>query len=163
MSYEMKCYEGEEPRIEVTDEFVERNKLSINIGTAKRIMDEESVFGFEQEVAYNYLSFEEVKPYLTEESIKNHESGKDAWRQITDVKEAAQDFLDYMVFAWMKTIGERGLSAGRSIAKLATWMRILGRDDVAEVLLDERLYAMYGRPALRMACEMLGIKCPDDL
>ena len=37
MNYEMKCLSGDEPRIEVTEEFVSKNKLSINIPEAQRI------------------------------------------------------------------------------------------------------------------------------
>jgi len=68
-----------------------------------------------------------------------------------------------MVFAWMKAFDERGISASRSIAKLGAMMRVLNRPDVADVLEDNENYSMYGRPALRKACEMLNITCPDDL
>lgn len=162
--YKQKCYSGSEPRIEVTDEFIKRNNLCINNGAAKRIMnDDEDAFGFGTEVAIDFMSFEDAREYLKEDYAKAVESGEKSWDIITDVKEATQDFLDYMVFAWSKAMDERGLSAGRSIVKLSAWMDILGRPDVAEVLNDDCLYAPYGRPAMREACEMLGISVPDYL
>lgn len=165
MSYKMKCYPGGEERILVTKEFVERNKLKIDVDAAAGIMDDkESAFGFCREVAESYLPWDSVKKYFNEEYLKKIESGEEQRSaRVTDVMEAAQDFLDYMVFAWMKADNERGLSASRSIEKLSAWMKILSRPDVAAVLDDEELYPMYGKPALRKACEMLGIKCPDYL
>ena len=159
--YEMKCCPGDEPRILVTEDFVERNKLSINKDAARAIIEIETVFGFGRKIATRFLSFEEAKDQFSDEYVKAVESGKEKFHQVVDVNEATQDFLDYMVFAWMKANDERGLSAGRSIEKLSAWMEILGRKDISDVLNDEDLYPNYGKPALRKACEMLGIQCPD--
>lgn len=160
----MKCYEGDEPRINVTDEFVAKNNFKIDLDAARKIVSDESpitdFFGFSIGVAVDYLPFEEAKKHLIEEKWPELEN---TWKPITDVYEAAQDFLDYMVFAWMKAMDERGLSASRSVVKLAAWMHILSRPDVADILMDDGLYDPYGRPALRKACEVLGITFPDYL
>lgn len=100
---------------------------------------------------------------LDDEHKAKFDSGEETHEPITDVYEASQDFLDYMVFSWMKAMDERSLSACRSIAKLAAWMRVLNRPDVAEALTDSDSYGEYGRPASRRACEMLGIDAPADL
>ena len=163
-TYKQKFYHGDEDRILVTSEFVKQNKLQINLEVAKNIVENPaSFFCFELEVAINFLSFGDAKKYFTDEYLATVSSGKAEHHQITDVLEATQDFLDYMVFAWSKAMDERGLSASRSITKLATWMRILDRPDVAEVLENDELYNPYGRRALRKACEMLGIICPSYL
>jgi len=165
-TYKMKCFEGDEPRILVTEEFVKDNNLSINIDNVEKIMSEKEkdFFGFKTEVAIHFLPFDKVKKYYKDEFVKMVEEGKEeAPKQTTDVYEACQDFLDYMVFAWMKAMDERGHSASRSVLKLATWMRILNRTDVAEVLEDDNIYSPYGKPALIEACKMLGIKYPDYL
>jgi len=164
VEYMRKCPDGDEPRIPVNDEFIANNKLSINLEAAKACMeDTHDVFGFGFEVAANFVSFDDASPHLDADYVAEVLAGKKTWTQVTDVKEAVQDFLDYMVFAWMKAFDQRGLSAGRSISKLSAWMKCLDRPDVAEVLNDDSLYPQYGRPALRKACEMLGIKHPDDL
>lgn len=164
MDYAQKCCPGNEPRIMVTDEFVAQNRLAIIPEVAKTIMnDADDYFGFAREVAIDFLPFEDAKQYLKPEYILKVAGGATAYVQITDVKEAAQDFLDYMVFAWMKAMDERGISASRSVLKLATWMKILGRPDVANILEDDHLFAPYGRPALRKACLVLGIDCPTYL
>ena len=162
--YPMKVHEGDEPRINVTKAFVKYHKFKIDTEVANKLaFNEQDILGFEQEVAIDYVSFEAAKPHLKDEFVERVEVGKDKWIQITDVMEAVQDFLDYMVFAWMKAKDERGISAGRSIVKLATWMKILGRPDVAKVLSNPKLYKPYGKPALVEACKMLGIKYPKYL
>lgn len=162
MSYEMKCYPGDEPRIEVTEEFVKKNNFKIDFSVAKEVFnDKDDFFGFAQEVAYKFMPFEDAKYHLTKEFLEKIEKGEAKYVQITDVMEAVQDFLDYMVFAWMKANEERGISAGRSIIKLSAWMKILSRPDVADILNDDTLYAPYGKPALRKACDILGVEAPD--
>lgn len=163
MAYEMKCCAGDEPRIDVSDDFINKNKLSINEEKAVEIFSGNSFFGFDKEVAADFLSFDKVKHIYKDEYVKLVESGEKEYKQIVDIKEAAQDFLDYMVFAWMKALDERGISASRSIQKLSAWMKILGRSDIADTLDDDDLYNPYGRPALRASCDKLDISYPDDL
>ena len=160
MYYKMKCLPGYEPRINVTEEFIKNNNLAINIETAKSVLNEGDIFN--KEVAVYFLPFEVLKSYYKEHSVNTEENDED-WRQITDIKEAAQDFLDYMVFAWKKAIDEKGVSASRSIDKLSAWMRILGRTDIAEILDNDDLFYPYGRPALKKACQILGIKHSEYL
>lgn len=161
--YDMKCPPGDEPRIEVSQEFIDKNKLSINIDAALEIMEDDGFLCFGKDVAISVLEFEAAKKYIKKDCVKDVENGKKEKKVITDVMEIVQDFLDYMVFAWSKAMDERGLSAGRSIDKLSAWMNILNRPDVAAVLNDESLYDPYGRPALKQACGMLNISCPDYL
>jgi len=120
-------------------EFVERNRLMIHTDVALEIMRTGNKY--EKEVAQYFLSSE----------------------PITDVMEAGQDFLDFMVFSWMKAKDESDIQVARFIDKLSTWMRILGREDVSVVLKDDAFYAAHGRPALRKACELLGIGYPSYL
>lgn len=164
--YEMKCYAGDDPRIEVTTEFIERNKLRIDIEVARDVFEHaDDFFGFAKEVSCYFLPYDEVKSSFIDEYRKKVESGETKYHQITDIEEAAQDFLDYMVFAWMKARDERGLSAIRSILKLGAWLKIMGRPDVAEVL-DKEAESRddYGKYALRTVCDMMGItECPDDI
>lgn len=165
MEYKMKCYSGNEPRIKVSQKFIETNRLSINVQAAKDIMYRETSFflDFECEVAIDFLPFKEGRYFFNKDYIRKVESGEVKHKYISDVKEGVQDFLDYMVFAWMKVMDERGLSAMRSIIKLSTWMEILNRKDIADILSDEKLYNPFGRPALKKACDELGIKYPDYL
>ena len=159
--YKLKCLPGNEPRIHVTDEFVKRNHLEINLDTARKLYRKEPGFlDFTREIAMLFLPFDEIKHDFQEEYRAKIESGEETWQQVFSAMEAAQDFLDYMVFAWMKANDERGISAWRSISKLSAWMRILSRSDVADVLEDQDNYVPYGKPALSKACEMLGISAP---
>lgn len=162
--YEMKCPPGDEKRVLITKEFIKRNKLRIDISAAKKAADNsEDFLGFEREVAVNFLPFKEGKQYYKKDYITKVEEGTIKYVYVEDVAEGAQDFLDYMVFAWMKALNKRGISSLRSINKLSTWMKILSRPDIAKILEDNLLYASYGRPALKKACELLGIKYPEYL
>lgn len=163
MKYEMKCYAGSQPRIEVTEEFVAKHGFKINPDAAKEIMESKGGFGFDREVAIYFLSYTDVREKLNDSAKEKYDADPALWKTITDVNEAVQDFLDYMVFGWTKAMDERGLSAGRTIEKLSAWMKILSRPDIAEILNNENRYAPYGRPALKDACDALEIIAPDYL
>ncbi len=164
-TYEMKCYPGDEPRIIVSEDFVKRNNFKINQDAVIEIIEgTDDFFGFSKSVAFDYLPLiENTKKYFKDEYLKKIENKEIEHIHITDIYEAAQDFLDYMVFAWMKAMDEKGISASRSIYKLSAWMKILNRSDIADILTKDSLYYPYGRPALKEACKQLGIKYPDYL
>lgn len=162
--YVNKCLEADDGRINVTSEFIERNKLKIDKNVAFNIVKEqEDMFGFDIDVALDYLTFAKAKQFLNKEYVEKINKGEEKWNQIIDINEATQDFLDYMVFAWMKARDERGLSASRSITKLSVWLKILSRPDLAELISRDDLYPQYGKPALRKVCEEMGIDCPNDI
>ncbi len=163
-----KTLDGKHPRILITDEFIKRNRLGLcrtpdQIVEKCKLDDGYSWIPALKDVLVNYLPTHDASQFFNESYAKELESGESSWSVITQTEEAAQDFLDYMVFAWSKALDERGLSAGRSIIKLSSWMWLLGRDDIEATLQDETLYAPYGAPALIKACEELGIEVPDDL
>lgn len=162
---DMKCPDGDEPRIIVTDDFIHSNNLVLDVNKALDILKnkDDDFMGFKSEVAINYVTVKDNPEFFVLGYIEDIKNGITDDIIIPDVNETAQDFLDYMVFAWMKAFDERGISASRSVEKLEAWMLILSRPDVAEVLRDPDNYNPYGRPALRKACEMLNISYPDDL
>jgi hypothetical protein len=158
---EMKAGAGDEPRLTATPEFVERNRLRLCRSqeeiVARMKRDDADFLGFGREVLVDYLSRESAATFLHGEPVP------DDWRCVTDTTEAAQDFLDYMVFAWMKAQDQRGISASRSILKLGEWLWLLGRDDLAELANSSALYNPYGAPALVAVCEQMGIPVPASL
>ena len=164
IEYKIKTLIKKEDRIPVTEEFIRKNRL-----TLKRLKDEIAAkCSFSGPLAFTemlleYLPFETVKGFLKKEYVEKVEKGEEKWGQITDIKEAVQDFMDYMVFAWGKAEDERGLSAGRSISKLSTWMWMLGREDLSDILQDSNLYTPYGAPALIECCKKLEMKVSDSL
>ena len=164
--YKLKCYEGYSPRIKVTKDFVKRNNLRL-VRTQKEIIERinnDDIFGFAEDVLLDYLSWKNAKKFYKKEYVKKVEDGKEEKpRRITDIYETAQDFLDYMVFGWMKAVDQRGLSAGRTICKLAHWLWLMGRDDLKALIQDDDLYNPYGAPALIAVCKKMGIKVPKYL
>lgn len=66
--------------------------------------------------------------------------------------------VDYLPFAWGKANNCRGLSAGRSIDHMTTWLWMLGEDDAATAIQD---YIHYGKPQLRAISEKYGFAWQD--
>ncbi len=167
MIRENKTLDGKHPRILVTDEFIKRNRLGL-CRTPDQIVEKCNLYHdvfwiLVLEALVNYLPANHASPFFNERYAQKLESGEFSWPVITQTEEAAQDFLDYMVFAWMNLLDEEATLAGKSIKKLSSWMWLMGRDDVAAILQDETLYNPYGAPALIKACQELGIEVPNDL
>jgi len=164
--YELKCYDSIYPRIKITKTFVAKNNLKLErteTEISERIKNGH-MFDFASDVLLDYLSWENAKKFYKDEYVKKIDSGEEKRpKKITDIYETAQDFLDYMVFCWMKAIDERGLSASRTISKLSHWLWLMGRDDLESLVNDDELYNPYGSPALIAVCEKMGIDVPKDL
>jgi len=167
--HENKCVAGDHPRIPVTDEFISRNNLEFkrtDIEIVARLRDTaEDLFGFEREVLANYLSKDAIINFtglFKEEYVEKVKSGETSV-EVSGLEESAQDFLDYMVFGWMKAMDERANSASRSVSKLGAWLWLFGRDDLRRLIHDDDLFNPYGAPALIKVCGELGIEVPDDL
>lgn len=165
--YRIKCYEGNHPRINVTEEFVTKNNLTLT-RTQEEIVErtqEESkkMLGFQVEVLTEYLDWDHAKQFYKEEYVKEVEAGtKEKPQPVTDLYEATQDMLDYLVFGYMKALDERGISASRTIDKLSAWLWLLGRDDLRRLISDDELYNPYGMPALIELTKALGLPVPED-
>ena len=164
--YKLKCYEGDEPRIEITNTFLVANDLEM-IRTEAEIlkrMENDGMFGDATSVLVHYLPWGKAKQFYTDKYVKKVDSGKEKKpKRITDIFETAQDFLDYMVFGWMKALDERGLSAIRTVNKLGHWLWLMNRNDLRQIVDDDELYNPYGAPALIAVCAKMGIKVPDRL
>jgi hypothetical protein len=115
----------------------------------------DSFFGFDLEVLVDSLDYEHAKPHLKPE-VKPEE-----WTpSLTDeaVKKAA---LEYLEFAWGKVEDHRGISAGRSVQKMAEYCWLLGMDDlVGRIEREEVSYAQYGAPIMKAVSEALGFPVP---
>jgi hypothetical protein len=126
-------------------------------------LEEGSFFGFEREVYIAHLPFEEAKKYFKKEYVEKIESGQDLYRYVENIYETTQDMLDYLIFGYMKALNQRGISASRTINKMAAYMFILGREDLEKLVSDENLYSPYGMPALVALTEALGLEVPDNV
>lgn len=164
----MKVAYVDYPRIAVTQEFVDRNKFTLSRTQEEIIARIEkptapSFFAqFEVEVLVDYADTMKCLHLFTDEYQSKVRAGEVVPDPpITDVLEAAQDFLDYMNFAWGKCLDERGISANRSCVKLSTWLWLLGREEVGEPLLGD--WEDYGASALCEVCNELGIELPEEM
>lgn len=114
----------------------------------------EAVLSFAAEVLVPYLPFEYAKEFLKPEVTV------ETWKNTEYTREnVLADMRGYMEFAWGKVRDHRGLSAGRSVDKMALWVWLLG-DDLAEM--KALPYKNYGAPRLKWVCEQYGFPIPDD-
>lgn len=116
---------------------------------AARCRDSESLFGFHLDVLVPYLPYEYAKEFLKEEAIEEEWNKKVIPLTEENIK---LRLADYMKFAWGKAADHRGLSASRSIEKIAEWCWLLGDDDSVEFANEDKNYAMYGAPILAYVC-----------
>lgn len=155
-------------RTEATDEFIAKNKFVLRSeeeikAKINKNSDEPMMFDFRNEVLVPYLSYEMARELLTEEGQKKYDEDKSAWIKNDSLKDCVQDFLDYMTFAWGKAVDQRSLSASRSIQKLGSWLWLLNREDLEELINKDELYNPYGAPALIAVCEQLGVEVPKEV
>lgn len=118
-------------------------------------MKEADYFGFQLEVLAEYLTFETARPFLKEGVVEadwEHREPTEA-----NLREGA---AKYAAFAWTKVADHRGLSAGRNIEKMKTFLWLLGKE--AEVDLNSIPYPQYGAPQLAALCAALGLPVPSD-
>lgn len=69
---------------------------------------------------------------------------------------------DYMEFAWTKVQDHRGISANRSVEKMAAWLYLLKDDEMRLFATNGEHYAQYGAPILKEICEKYQFAIPDD-
>ena len=75
--------------------------------------------------------------------------------------EAPRVGAEYLVFAWTKALGHRGISAHRSVEKLTEYAWLQGRDDVVTAM-DAAGYPQYGMPKLLAYAAAFDLPVPDD-
>ena len=120
-----------------------------------RSQGSESVFGFELDVFFGYLPFDQAKPFLKEDATP------DRWESRPYSEEQLRkDMAAYMDFAWGKCLSHRGLSASRSVDKIGAWLWLLGDDNVLQEFRNAP-YTNYGAPKLRVACLAYGLPMPE--
>jgi hypothetical protein len=117
----------------------------------------EDTFGFRIEVLLNALSFENAKPFLKPEAVKE---GWDEGAALTEARLRA-NAEGYLTFAWGKAEGHRGISASRSTDKMGEYIWLVGTDEDFKKY-DETEYAYYGCPKLKAAAEFFGTPLPTD-
>lgn len=84
------------------------------------------------------------------------------WGEVRPVHEQARG---YYQFALGKAQDHRGLSAGRSVVKLAEFAWLLGQDELSaqmRTMADSEKFAPYGAPILKHFAEGMRLVYPDD-
>ena len=110
---------------------------------------EHDFFGAQTGDLISFLDFDHAQGFIKEGTTRER------WDEITKaITSPANCIADYMGFAWDKANNRRGLSSGRSIDHMRTWLWLDGKDDLAEQIED---YEYYGKPQLVAVCNEYGI------
>ena len=114
-------------------------------------------FGFALDILYQYLDLEHLAPFL-----KPDAELEDFQPDPINRETVVEELRGYMVFAWEKATGHRGISAHRSIVKARAWLWLLGDDDLVAVCDDSGKFPQYGAPILLAICQKYGFPIPTD-
>lgn len=127
-------------------------------------------FDFAGEALISFLDYDHAKEFLrpevTAEEWANtrHSVGGDApaHARVLVGADIPEQMAGYMRFAWGKVEDHRGISAGRSVQKLAALAWLTGDDEILPFSDDNNNYAQYGAPILKYICEKYGLPVPSD-
>lgn len=109
--------------------------------------DHTDPLGWRREALFEAMEYDTCKDLL-----QDHVTAGD-WHT-PDVPAKAQEYLQ---FAIGKAVGHRGLSASRSVEKLAEWLWVLGDEELAGRFAATG-YAQYGAPQLAVLVEAWGVQ-----
>jgi hypothetical protein len=120
-----------------------------------KAVEDSDFFGFQRSDLIDDLPFENAKEYLKDGVTAEEWDGREK-------RTPEERIRDYMPFAWDKANGCRGLSAGRSVEHMKTWLWLDSKDELSDKL--ETVYEFYGKPCLVLVCKEYGIdwKALDD-
>ena len=114
------------------------------------------LLGFEADVLLPYLTFDQARQFLVPDAVAEQ------WEHSPLTREQIlADMADYMAFAWGKVRDHRGISASRSVEKMATWLWLLQDEPTRDYALNGEHYAQYGAPILARICQVYGFPIPD--
>jgi hypothetical protein len=111
-------------------------------------VEADDLFGHQRSDLLDYLIYDHAKPYLNDSVLREEWEGR---KYLTP----AERIKEYMPFAWDKANNCRGLSAGRSVEHMLTWLWLDGKDELADELF--KVYEYYGKPCLVLVCREYGI------
>ena len=122
----------------------------------KRVLESNSMFGFESEVFISYLTFSQARALLKPEATE------EGWGEVQNVADARAHMAAYVAeVGWPKASGHRGISAGRTIEKVLAWLWLLEDDETAEKM-NAAPYPQYGCPKLAALCARYDLPVPQD-
>ena len=118
---------------------------------------ENDVFNFGIYDLMDALPFEEAKPHLSKEFLKDPKAEEKFNKErLVSKVDVLKKMEDYLPFAFKKAENQRGLSADRSVRHFAAWAWLIDDDFYQEIekMYDENYYP-YGLPILKRVEEWI--------
>jgi hypothetical protein len=111
-------------------------------------------FGWRRETLVSTLPYSQALPFLAEPPTPT------IWEE-ERVVDVAAEARAYLRFAIDKISNHRGISAGRSVDKLAEYAWLLGQEHIVDDMIAAE-YPQYGAPKIRAFALGMGWPWPDD-
>ena len=120
-------------------------------------MPHDDFLGFRLEALAIFLPKDALKEFLKPDATA------EGWTPLSLTPESVQEEMrKYMAeTGWPKVINHRGISAGRTVEKMAEWLWLLGDDELHTFAETEENFPQYGAPILLKVCEKYGFPIPD--
>lgn len=115
---------------------------------------------FGGDVLVEFLDFDHAKPNLRPDVTAEMWAESQAQNTRDTVLDQMRKYM--AEYGWPKCIDHRGISAGRTVQKMAAWMWLLGDDEGVAFAENEDNYPNYGAPVLKFICERYGFDIPND-
>lgn len=132
-----------------------RTRTQEQVVERMRATRRQDVLNWKAEVLVTALDFEHAREFLVADATA------DGWDDPRDDEQLLAAATGYLEFAFGKAYHERGISAERSVTKLAEYAWLLGRDELAERMDRGADYAPYGLPLLREFAAAFGLPAPS--
>jgi hypothetical protein len=117
----------------------------------------DDLLGFSAEVLLPYLPAEKLRKFAKDDADLSEWEPKPLDRETV-----LAEMKEYMAFAWDKVYAHRGISASRSVEKMAAWVWLLADEDTYAFAKESEHYTNYGAPILMKICQVYGFPIPDD-
>lgn len=125
----------------------------------QRLKEHKTTFGWEEEVLLPMLPFELAKAFLIPDAPR---ADWDKFPPIDTPELVVEEMKSYMMFAWEKVKSHRGISAGRSLAKMMAWLWVLGDEELYAFAENPDHYAPYAAPVMAKICKKYGFPIPGN-
>jgi hypothetical protein len=107
------------------------------------------------------FSSEVLGVYLPEGWQPGHEDNAKEYPLTEEAVRA--EAVKYLDFAFGKALDHRGISAGRSVQKMAEYAWLLCLDEAVAFAEDDSNYPNYGVPVLKHMAKALGVGMPPEI
>ena len=111
---------------------------------------------FTRDVLFEHLDYDHAREFLKPECTREK---YESYAAQQPPLEEARLYMDE--YGWPKCLGERGISAVRTVQKMQAWFWLVGNDEMVAAIRGES-YDDYGWSILHMICTQMSWPIPEE-